>query len=854
MLYQESQFNRDKADYEYMLNYARKVLDKYRSASDYVKKFIDYDQLEKMVDQLLEEAPKRGFISEPENSSENTHESRYERNAKYLEGFPEELPDLKDIDKGGIIKNAASLIRNMVVGYRFTAEQYVRVRKVANIIYNLSNELYQNAQALFKSEDSLKNAYDEIKEEKRNEAQKLLEDTGAPLLGEDDEIEERVLKTSLTSEYVPHSWDFQRLLIDICQNHLPSDSGGTKTTVEFRTKDGIWHDHSELFDYADIDITMVRISDDGVGFVPENLQYLYSSKSSENTGKWGEGLKMSVASALRMGMKVELRSRDWVADPSLEFVTIGEDTTQALQFRVFSKKTDERQEDEHIPTGSATVFSNLPTGFLVALRDLDISILYFSDKKPILETPEVDLLSLDGGPKYVKGLLIPNSPKTLYSYNLKQFDVETRDRDHISPDALEGAIKPLLENLQDKKIIKDLLQKAFIFSEHDYGDISPIEFLIDLEIEPRSETAKIWIEAFQELFGENAAIRGAWDTDMNAVHQAEHLGLSVVTLPPNLARSLQNIEGPNGERIISYDSALREAIENSQEIPEDQLTQQEKAVIEFLLKDVAPLLPQRNGEPVIKHIKVFEYDKEYSGVEAAGFATMGDTISICRESFKNILRLFDVFFHESAHAYTGAQDAEKAFRDFLTQTMAVMASRQLFGERAEEIPSILQGPSGLSLSGDEIRPPFDEEGWEVVSEGEPKEPVVVSESIVDDPNPEVWDDEIIDGATSIDDETVLEVHPDEIGEMSEEEYSQIKKRDDADTTLEDSFEEPEALVGDTTISELDQLVELIRLGKEEESKDLSELVVLLQDAKKKGYSLSDIRRACKMIEQDKKRR
>ena len=39
-------------------------------------------------------------------------------------------------------------------------------------------------------------------------------------------------------------------------------------------------------------------------------------------GKWGEGIKILCAAALRDGTKVELRSRDWLAVPDCEEVIL----------------------------------------------------------------------------------------------------------------------------------------------------------------------------------------------------------------------------------------------------------------------------------------------------------------------------------------------------------------------------------------------------------------------------------------------------------------------------------------------------------------------------------------------------
>lgn len=75
-------------------------------------------------------------------------------------------------------------------------------------------------------------------------------------------IEEDV-KTSLSLDYGKDIWGTERMVLDACQNHLPSDSGGRDIYLRFQTNDGEWHDFTEFSKYDDKDIKKIKISDDG---------------------------------------------------------------------------------------------------------------------------------------------------------------------------------------------------------------------------------------------------------------------------------------------------------------------------------------------------------------------------------------------------------------------------------------------------------------------------------------------------------------------------------------------------------------------------------------------------------------
>ncbi len=500
--------------------------------------------------------------------------------------------------------------------------------------------------------------------------------------------------TQLTGDYASR-WDEKRILIDLVQNHLPSDSKGTRAWIQFHTTDGSgWHDLSEIEKYPDYIIDGFQIQDDGVGYPKENVFILNSSKDDESAGKFGEGLKIALAAALNLGCDVEVQSSyqpdegngdvpyQWRANEVLEESTLRGKKISTVKLNLL--------EGAEISRGSLTRIMNITPQFAHELREIGNSVLYFRDDSiPILaETPTAEILDMPDldeiysrGTVFVKGLLIPDFKDTIISYNFRELDIKDHDRKTLTRDEAKKAIENVLSHCKDKELIKKLLLMGS--RRNDYYYPYPLEFDAEIfndfeEYDPEVMTA--WYEAFIETFGENACAIDPY-VDPNEAEKAKHLSLEPIILPEAWVNALRKIHGPNGERIKTYEWELESSIDSSIMLSEDELSDDEKLVRDWILRDIVTLLPYEDGKPRIRNINIYKYPDDYFGTKAAGYASMGDTINICRESFSNVLCLLHVVFHESAHAYTGAEDPAKDFRDFLSRALAVQVANSEFSQQ-----------------------------------------------------------------------------------------------------------------------------------------------------------------------------
>src|SRR3989338_2756926 len=160
---------------------------------------------------------------------------------------------------------------------------------------------------------------------------------------------ERVIETSVTLQYQADQWSTERIALDGIQNHLPTDSGGSRVDIDFLVN-GAWTPYSRRTTISPSQVEAIRFVDDGKGYSCDLLGVFHSSKASEkrSVGQFGEGVKMLSAACVREGIDLGLRSRDWSAIPTVREFTADEQRVQQLQYNLF-------RHDERIQ-GSATIF------------------------------------------------------------------------------------------------------------------------------------------------------------------------------------------------------------------------------------------------------------------------------------------------------------------------------------------------------------------------------------------------------------------------------------------------------------------------------------------------------------------
>lgn len=483
---------------------------------------------------------------------------------------------------------------------------------------------------------------------------------------------EELLPTSLTLEYGKGLWNDERILLDAAQNHLPRDSGGSMFGLRFKTKDGKWHSYDELKDYADDEVASLKIYDDGRGYDYRWLGVLQSTKGgSESAGKFGEGIKMVSAAALRGGMGVALRSQKWVAKAEIQQQEIDGRRVDQLTFRVTHGVKDKPPEDdnkfsEFWRQSSSTTFENPTRELIEEFRKIDQKILSIEKAEPVQRTSVGDILSLDNGALYVRQVLIPDQCNLLFSYHFPNYEIRNRDREQVSEEELRPLVGTALSELSAPDAVRQFLFKAS-FSAQNWSGSDKLE--LNTSFYPKH--TEIWKRVFEEMFGKNTAIRDVRSQDFDALHQNLHVGLNLVTFPSSICRALEALGLP------TYADRLREMTDVDHINPEE-LTSKEKELLRALAA-IDDYLP--NNRP--SEIRVYKQKRPGQKV-AMGFSD-GVAIHLWRQTLAGGMEASaDVYIHEKTHHNTrGAADASAEFRNYATLAAANLALKQLRGARPD---------------------------------------------------------------------------------------------------------------------------------------------------------------------------
>lgn len=428
------------------------------------------------------------------------------------------------------------------------------------------------------------------------------------------------ISSNITLSYGGEVWrDPKRILIDALQNHLDARKGelpeiaykvyspdGAILTVEadkLATLDPSWQ------------IMGVSISDKGDGYTTPYLTLLgETTKTDDDIGKFGEGLKMLAASAIRQGMDVSLESRDWQAKPvSHQSIVRDYETNTDQSFEMLGYQMKWNGDSR---VGSMTQFS-LISGVseeqvkltpeqlaLVKKQSGETSWGEWADVldprnqddlgnrglgRYLLNTNSVsnsgvfvDLIAGNAGKIYEKGIWIPGDidRPMMFSYNVDGSIIDTRERNNFSRRSVGSFMNGYFESLSDPKIIKEILKKA-----RENPDITYYEYSFLGGNSKLSDEAKIaWRRAYYEEYGDdivlsnqsvlavveqNSRFMGDRVSDhlvelRRAVANENHLGDELAILPLDLTNmldrrvevytSLQLEKDANQARVILLDS------------------------------------------------------------------------------------------------------------------------------------------------------------------------------------------------------------------------------------------------------------------------------------------------------------
>lgn len=529
------------------------------------------------------------------------------------------------------------------------------------------------------------------------------------------------IRTSLTLEdYRQLVWGIERIVLDSISNHLPADSNGTTTSVKLK-QDSVYVDWKEADKTKET--TEVVFEDNGSGYDAGLLSVLFSPKAGDplSVGQFGEGLKRIAMAALREGLDVEYRSRNWRAKPFTTKESIGRHNISRLCFRV-TENGDQLE-------GSRTVFTNPSRQLVDEVFQLPQKVLALNsnyrelhNERDNVKTPDDIFLSFiethfahnpslisndhyqgmipkaryhsriiemadDSQALFVKGVRIQGID-ALFSYDLGIEDISP-DRMFAHTEKALDAIEFLLKGCSNTAVIERILQEAEsnpyrtcyefrafaprglerklggIYEERNYKEIDPgMSRTQNSKFLKKLEKPNLWVTTFKQLYGENALLASE---NTNANNDATLLGYRPVRLNVFIGKYLRN----NG--LKSVDEITKDV--EYHWVNRDELTDEERAMIARTDEINVAVLEERIFIDVRVYTGLFTKTGREVSASLGAYITEGDGtkyIGIKRSQLSGFRDFSTTYIHELGHYVTEAGDADRRFTEFFVTALSRM--------------------------------------------------------------------------------------------------------------------------------------------------------------------------------------
>lgn len=502
-------------------------------------------------------------------------------------------------------------------------------------------------------------------------------------------LEKTILETWATLDFRAEKWGVERIAFDAVQNHFPEDCGGTNYYIVF-IQDGT------SVDFRNYDPTKpverIQFSDNGIGYDSIYTVLRHSNKKDRETqsGKFGEGLKMISAAALRHNVDIVFRSQNWSARPRRRKTRIdGENKELELLCQEVITGYEKR-------TGSFTIFRNPSPELIAEILSFKERIIDFRADLPPTVIKGLHPQHRAFQPKkafegelFVRKIKYKIEKPLYLSYQINGEIADsllTPDRDQVIKYPLDVALSHIIINFNQLDLIKSLVdvrtpdcwEKSILFVEK--TEVSHPE---------------LWKQAFYELYGPKAVLEEpGHQKHTNLI--AQNLGYNVVAgIPHGLKNLLASAGIKKASEVLnyrpSYDFLPVEALTEEQR----EIYQKHTVVNELLFGNQFAVdlhlfsrAYDANGE-VKWFLGISDYSKEKPDIKLTASLlenprqhipkeTLGHLESMIAsgsiqnpERFLKEVAFLAAYAHEAIHVKERAVDGEILFEEGLTFALGI---------------------------------------------------------------------------------------------------------------------------------------------------------------------------------------
>lgn len=377
-----------------------------------------------------------------------------------------------------------------------------------------------------------------------------------------------------------------------------------------------------------------HIIDRGKGISQKHL--LLGLSKNKNIGQFGEGLKIAVLILLRNGFDIQIETVGRTYIPKLEEEEEFENEIITKWYHCPNKRTKGTEivtnvGDKDIQQAKK-LFAIYTTPELVEENDFGKIYKNFDNEGTI----------------YLRGVVVQNIGKSLFSYEITDKKLVGRDRKAIDERKLKFAAKKILKNAK----LKDVITKY-------YDNINnPDIWENEMTFTPTYK--EIWGKFSKEAFEKRVLISNYNDVYDRKVKEE---GFQIINPDKKVRQTLINIG------ILTSDKKSfeidREKVQKSEPIPFKELLEFERRNWMKAIK-----ISERIFKRKIDNIYVIKVSSLFWN---EGGHTYGDKIFIKRDQLKNLSTLTGTIIHECIHKFYGYEDCTRDFENKLTEICGNLA-------------------------------------------------------------------------------------------------------------------------------------------------------------------------------------
>lgn len=484
-------------------------------------------------------------------------------------------------------------------------------------------------------------------------------------------LETKVLETWATLDYRADKWGPERIVFDAVSNHFSEDCGGTNFWITF-------HQDEKQVDFRNYDSTKpvekIYFCDDGQGY-----HYIYTVLHHSNkmdretqTGKFGEGLKMISAAALRHNVNLVFRSQNWSVQPRMKKIRLPQEKKEAFLL------CQEVTIGHEAKPGSYTCIYNPSKEIIGHVCSFTERLIDFRTDLPARElkkmhpTHKVFLpKKLFGGELFVKHIKYATQKPLYLTYQVNGSQADallSPDRDHVIEFQLERILKEIILQFDTVEAIKPILNPSTPHCLEKEMFVYPSD---------KPEHPQLWREAFHQLYGQKAVLEERNKPNVNSDVQTQ--GYIVVSnIPYGLHALLLSAGVKSAADVLNYKPCY-------QFVSLDELTPEQLEVYDLHLEADKIMF----GDKLAAEVNLFSHAYDEHG-DVTWFKAMSywdlqgkekPRINIKVDVLQDRENYLATYGHEAVHVSTQSADLTKGFEKGLTNALGKALSAAIKPKR-----------------------------------------------------------------------------------------------------------------------------------------------------------------------------